>query len=251
MRVRRKPAETELAISKRFGRYKDEDEQPVRKQDVKASEAVGRMMEAFKQFNCSTLGVINRDAERNTYKDCLAAVRNLDYTSEDVMAFCSELEKYDGKRTSVFPSKAGMFLSALINNSTDFEFAINITNLPPLDRFGYMNTKKITVIGSVGDWCGELMHGGEITVSGSTGNGAGNQMKEGKIRILGNAGEQAGFAMEGGEIVIERNADWGIGQDMDGGKIYVNGDCGEIGICCKGRIYHKGKNIAKYKPGPI
>jgi formylmethanofuran dehydrogenase subunit C len=144
-----------------------------------------------------------------------------------------------------FESKAGLFLSALINNCPESEFVIHTRHLGvKIFYLGLYNTKDITIKGDVGDYLAYSMSGGRITVEGNAGYGAGNTMENGEIIIDGNSDYFLGDRMKGGKITVKGNAGNEAGSNMGNGEIVIDGDGGiYMGVKMKnGKITVKGNS---------
>jgi hypothetical protein len=248
-----------MAVSKRFGRFKDEDEQAVRAPDVAEDRALGQLKEAWMKVRWA--GTFLASSSGRHYPACMEAIAGLAYSPKDVEKFSLALAEYQD--TEDFSWKAGYFLSALINNCPESKFAVYTRHL---DRrivcLGVCNTKDIMMDGDAGNFLGYRMLGGRITVNGNTddfagrwmvdgeivingdgGNSLGDGMQGGKITVKGNVGYWAGQRMKKGEIVVNGNSGHDLGDDMQGGKIVVEGYAGWVGVVRGGEIYHKGKRI--------
>jgi hypothetical protein len=243
-----------LAVSKRFGRFKDEDEKAVRAPDVVEDQALKQLRAAWQKVEWKESGGGN-------YSACLEAIKGLKYTSKDVEKFsvaCIQLQD----ESKFF--RAGVFLSALINNCPDRDFVIHTRHLSRImHHLGYKNTKNITVSGDVGGGlgremeCGTItvegnayggigdrMEGGSISVKGSATHSVGCGMKNGKITIGGDVENRLGEKMVGGTIEVHGNAGDDVGWNMNGGEIHVYGTLGGLHDDIKGgKIYHNGKLI--------
>jgi hypothetical protein len=245
-----------LAARKRFRGYKRETEKASRKAEVQESEALRQIKDVWR-----VLGESDMDDMDDWYEKLLPIVRELQYASMDIELFSFSIEESQFKYED-FSEKAGLFLSALINNGEDAEYLIHTDHLAePLEYIGFWNEKSITVDGDAGSWVGMYMKEGRITVEGDAGSDVGNTMKGGSITINGNTGDKVGAYMEGGGITVEGdtghelgfemkdgsilvkgNATERVGADMCGGRITVNGDAGNhIGwIMYNGEIHLEG-----------
>jgi hypothetical protein len=221
--VDRKVVAPALAIGSRFKRFGPEEEKASRKAELKESEAVRQMKDAWRgcEYN-DTKGPVG------CYTAAFQIVEKLQYTAKDVEDFSIVLAEFQDEKE--FSKKAGLFLSALINSGKDSDYKIftNHLDVPP-DLLGYDDyhsyKKNIIVKGNVGDGVGFNIYGGNITVEGDAGNGVGQEMRGGSILVKGAAGTSVGFFMESGEIKLE-------------------GDYVIMAFCIKGgRIYHKGELI--------
>jgi len=230
-----------LTVSKRFGRFKDEEEHAVRGIPIVEDRVLEQLVKAWAKvpfddvtYACSPL------AEHHS--KFVAAINGIRYTSKDVEKFSIALTAFQHER--FFSEKAGIFLSALISGCPDSDFVIHTMHLDEKIRFlGFHNTKNITVAGDIGgnicnymlggriivegnaERCaGQWMESGEIVINGMGGASLGHEMKGGKISVKGNASQYAGSGMENGEIAIEGDADYNLGYGMKGGKIIVKGN---------------------------
>jgi formylmethanofuran dehydrogenase subunit C len=258
-----------MSVSKRFGRFKDEDEKAVRKPDVKANPALEGMMQAWEGFRNTELKEEfyrgGKEYGDLLYEHALASMAHLHevrgprYTSKDVEKFSLALTEFQGHGVDEFGVRAGPFLSALINNGYESDFIIHTRHLE--EKIHYLalhNTKNITIDGNAGDCLARCMSGGKITVegnagyaaaenvkggeiviNGSCGYGLGGEMKGGKIIVNGNVGQAAGGHMENGEIVVNGDCNSDLGAGMKGGKIVVNGNAGD----CAGNKMRKGEIV--------
>lgn len=84
----------------------------------------------------------------------------------------------------------------------------------------------LTIMGSVGYYCGGLMDGATIEVEGSCGWGVAESMLAGTVVVGRNAGNSAGASMRGGTVVVRGNASSRAGIAMKGGTLIVQGDSG-------------------------
>lgn len=225
-RVRRTASTTHADSKHRgdnpFRRYKKEDAKAVRVPEVKENAAIAQLRDAWDTFGYDH---IHSDPE-NVYQIALAAIEKIQYTKRDVEMFSIVLVQF--QEESNFDIKAGLFLSALINNCSSDEFVIHTTHLDEsLSYLGFQNTKNITIEGDVGRFLGCLMQGGEILVNG-------------------NAGYNAAAYMRKGKIIVKGNCDMGLGSSIMGGRIDIYGRIGSLGMKMRGgNIYHRGTLIVE------
>jgi len=227
-----------VAFGSKFGKYKPEEEKEVRKVEIKEDNVLKKLKAAWKRFRYDIL----ISWEKN-YGVVSGQVKRLEYSSKDVENFCIALAEFQGEEH--FGSKAGLFLSALINNGKDTDYVIHTQHLNREIRWlGYGNSRNITVNGNTGGWVGFGMKGGSITVHGDVREAAGMEMKGGAIIVDGNATGRVGGSMKGGSITVNGDAGGWVGLGMKGGEIHLEGDCQSL-ACTRegGRIYHKGKLI--------
>jgi hypothetical protein len=220
----------ELAIGSRFRRYGPEQERAIRNVEVRESAAVGQMMEAWERFDYRFM----RSHEfryDEVYSRAASLVLRIDYDSRDVELFSIALAEFQDEDS--FSWKAGLFLSALINEGKDNGFTIHNEHLDPINHLGYWNEKHIKVIGNTGDNLGRKMKTGSITVDGNAGTGIGLDMQGGRIIVEGGAEMVVGQRMKAGLIIVCGDAD-SVGACMHGGRIFVGGDAGEVGSYMSG-----------------
>jgi len=180
------------------------------------------------------------------YRRMLAEISGLGYSAKDVEIFSIALAEFQCEKK--FSERAGLFLSALINNCEADEFAITTRHLTEhISILGFQNKKKIRVEGDIADnagWqtesgtlivngnaaknVGAFMSGGAIIVNGNAGGDIGNSMWGGNIIVAGDAGNRAGWNMWGGAISIEGDAGNALGAWMLKGSITVKGNAGDI-----------------------
>ncbi|MDD5172000.1 MAG: hypothetical protein PHF60_03100 [Candidatus ainarchaeum sp.] len=144
-------------LGKGFKGYKPEKEQPVREVEVVETEALKQLRDAWGRYESK--------ADHYAYGYAHGVVMGLSYSASDVEKFSLVLAEFQDEND--FSEKAGMFLSALINNCNDKEFVIHTTHLAePISYLGYGNERIITVKGNAGGDVGAYMQGGEIHIEG-------------------------------------------------------------------------------------
>jgi len=222
--VRNNPAR--LAASSKFGRFGPETENAIRTQKVEnnpALEGMRRVWTECKDLGCERDDV--HDGYDENYVQVLRKIKKFKYSAQDVEEFSLGLDEF--QREENFRKKAGLFLSALINNCKGREFVVHTENLTTrIDYIGYRNKKNITVEGPAGDCLGRSMKGGTIIVNGYALGHVGHTMKRGTIIVNGDAYDDIGFRMRGGTIIVKGNAANSVGFGMDGGKITIEGNTG-------------------------
>ncbi len=161
-------------------------------------------------------------------KEASTLVKTLYYTARDIAEFSIVLKKYEDLNN--FEVKAGIFLSALINNCNEEKFKI-ITKLltKKIDFLGCSNEKKVFIDGDVGIYLGNH--------------------NKGLIIVKGNAGKYLGGWSSGGDILVKGNAGEYVGAGMLSGRIFVSGRIKSFGAVQTGKIYEKGKLIINYSGG--
>ena len=116
------------AVSSVFGRYKPEERHEIRQADVEGGETRRQLGEAWKNYKWDG----NLDAR---WVEVCDLVRNLICSAKDVENFSIALAEFQDEKD--FSEKAGLFLSALINNGKDNDYIIHTKHLE----------KKINFIG--------------------------------------------------------------------------------------------------------
>jgi hypothetical protein len=245
-----------MAAAGRFRGFKPIDENPVRTTQVK----VDKLVEAFSSFHCGG------DATEEAYERAEKTAKGMEYSAADIEGLSLSLATCSGH---LFPATdAGLFLSALINNSREERFVLRLEHLEErLHYLGFHNTKSIMVHGSVGKHSGRGMASGHMVIKGDAGGFAGDRMKGGTIVVENNAASNCGHEMSGGKIVVKGDAHmpglrmcggklillgktsmW-VGIRMRGGEIHLRGDEDSITISeefkggkifLNGKLYHGG-----------
>jgi len=248
-----------VAFGSRFGRYAPETDRDVRKAEVHEDHTMTRLKSAFKKFASPDALSLAWETFRGEDQERLLArfLKGLEYSAGDVTKFSIALSEF--QRIRDFETRAGLFLSLLINKGKERDYVIHTGHLDnPPNYLGWMNRKKNIVIkGPAGEAVGRNMSGGKITVEGDAGKDACIDMTDGLVVIKGSVGFFAG-TMEGGKLIIEGNSGGSTGLSMKGGKIIIKGKAGNftgdkmeggeihaasIESCvldCGGKIYCKG-----------
>ena len=172
-------------------------------------------------------------------KDYLAItekIKQLRYSPIDIEGFSILLAGFQGEE--FFPIKAGLYLSALVNNCQEDGFIIHTNHLATLvSAIGFRNRKSIIVHGDVDSIAGEDMECGTMTINGNAGDNLGGGMKDGAITVHGDADGWIGNGMRSGTITIKGDSGRRTGWTMRGGEIIVEGDAGdEVGALMSGGI---------------
>jgi glutamate synthase domain-containing protein 3 len=240
----------QLAVKKRFGRYKDESKKSTRQPSIKDGALLDSLVAAWKSFEyvqefgnwgSVTSGPRISGGYDNNYKVASRLAFRCNYSSDDIDRFVSallpELQDeahslipsqfffYKWKDTRALRIKTGIFISALINAGNDQEYSITTQALSIAPSYlGYLNTKHLRISGYGGSYTGHYMSGGEITINGDAGMGTGSSLSGGSIIINGRADIRLGEGMIGGSIICRGDALSPVGLDMQGGKIVVQGN---------------------------
>jgi formylmethanofuran dehydrogenase subunit C len=206
------------AASSRFRGFGPETGHLLRTQNVESNKAIVEMRKVW--------GDTRICIERDEYPQLPGKIKELKYSAKDVETFSIVIAEFQGEEN--FSNKAGLFLSALINNSGEKDFVIHTAHLSePVHFIGNGSKKNISVKGDAGDCVGHMMESGTVIVEGNAGNMTGVEMTGGTITVKGNAGKDIGNRMKDGVIIVEGCAGQNIGSAMKGGAITVKGDAGD------------------------
>jgi len=228
---------SQLAASKKFGKYKKEEAKRVRTQNISENKTLEEIKKVWRECRYDWEAKDNVDI--SSHRKFLSMLSNVGYTANDVELFAIVLAEFQEEDS--FSTKAGVFLSALINGGKDEKYIISTRQFhEPIQRIGIENHKDIIIIGDV-DRAGSYMKTGSIVVQGHA-NRVAYFMEGGRIIVEGNVYLHAGNHMKSGNVIIRKNAHQ-VGWGMDGGSISVEGEIGSIGDVKHGKIFHKGKLI--------
>lgn len=251
---------TIVKCSDLIGRLEPEGEQELpREIQVERNERLEIIIDNFKKF--AKKRILRDTLTSDTYDLIGEYLKKLGFEirASDVLEFSQALWKYTKFQT--FDSKAGLYVTRMIDESEDENFVVTLDEKLRLELFGFRNRKNIKVIGNVGYCCGKDMEKGIINISGgaesnlglnmkqgtiivgSAGDWVGNQIRDGKIIVNGNAGSAVGHKMLGGVIEVNGDTRLNVGEGMLDGEIYLNGNYTLSPNICGGKIYHKGKLI--------
>jgi formylmethanofuran dehydrogenase subunit C len=234
------------AVSKRFGRYKDEKGKAVRNADITESEGLNQLISLcqglkIKARKGQSQEQYDRGRFYHIYDRIGRSASQIEYLTEDVFAFSLMVERFDGNEGPKLELSA--FLSAVINAGRETDYSLSLFHTDGDFPFlGYRNTKNIIIDGDIGS-IGEEMIGGHIAVNGSVRH-TGQFMRDGCIIINGDCGS-LGSQMKGGKIVVKGSVRkgtghggsyCGIGFDTSGGSIEVAGDCENVANVSQGHI---------------
>ncbi|MFH0860805.1 MAG: hypothetical protein V1921_06355 [Candidatus Altiarchaeota archaeon] len=165
------------------------------------------------------------DSPWDYYKLVSEKTKRFDLNSNQVNSVMGTLEKRFSKQKG-FAERLGLFLTALIENSSSKEFTL----------------KPKTLLTDLGD---NLKSDKTITVKGSVGGDIGFLMEKGRIHIKGDAGDEVGVALNGGHIIIDGNCGEGCGRRMKNGRIEVGGKIANKyhGSRGGGEVWEKGERV--------
>ncbi len=226
--------------------------------------ALDLMCERYKEWLGAIRKFMNMNSPTNIHEDydvAQALIKEIQYSSNEIRSFSILLKEFEPGDWRFLHS--GLFLSALINNSSEENFEILIKHLTQKIFYtGYKNTKNILFFGHAGNGTGLKMKGGklvvkgngddcvgkelskgEIIIEGDLLDGTGECMLGGKITVLGNTNNDTGHKMVDGIIEVRKNTGLHTGISSYGGEIHVEGKIESIGKNCKAKIYQGGKRI--------
>ncbi len=254
--VRAQSIPTSVSASNPFDKYKREKKQDVRAPDVKKDKKLTQLIAAWKKFRLEEDGKIWYPTTFNKIRELL---KGINYSTRDVEKFSVAIAEFqqdedldydfgilrgyghEGLVRYMFATKAGAFLSVLINNCPDSDFVIHTSHLDPKpDYLCSENTKNVTIIGDVGNWFADSAKGGLLIIEGNAAGWVGRGIQEGVTVILkGNASSGAGTGIWGGKLIVEGNALGLIGCEMGKGSILIKGNGGNaVGLHMKGGEVH-------------
>jgi len=128
---------------------------------VKGSRKLAKMEQAFAPYLADCAGRRLED----DYKEAEKAARKIAASASEIEAFSLKLAKYQEEKG--FSWCAGMFLSALINNSPGRDFTVVTNHLDmAIEYLGYRNKKNITVQGDL-YFINFYLSGGHLIIEGN------------------------------------------------------------------------------------
>ena len=206
----------------------EEEQQPEKRIEVAMTPELERILRGFEQVLTSH--------ENLSFDEMLARLTPKQMPAAIITEASVALGVYSTHEH--FKYRAGVFLTALVNNSPDEEHTLFTRGYsqPPVSIANKLR-KKLTVHGTTGRYAGDYNQG-ELILAGNTGPwlGFGNA---GKIILTGDAGKFAG-QLNKGHITINGNAGDDFG-DVNMGTIFLNGTyrsfASQLG---KGDIYRNG-----------
>ena len=215
------PDASVTTMANKFSKYKPEEEKAVRKVEVVEDEMLKKIKEAWKAFQYNS-----NEMPEIAYDKAAALAEPLRCSTSDVEKFSIALVQFQDENG--FSRKAGLFLSALINNGKDQDYVIHTRHLTvPIIDIGERNTKNLVIDGDIRYGVGERMKSGKIILKGNTWDNVGSDMEGGEIIVEGDAAAAAdgtGPYMKGGSILVKGDAGWSVGYGMTGGTIRIEGD---------------------------
>ncbi|MBD3387782.1 MAG: hypothetical protein GF416_01925 [Candidatus Altiarchaeales archaeon] len=128
--------------------------------------------------------------------------------NETIQAFTTRVLKPHPDRTDPhFGSSAGLFLSGLLERSSDKDLTLDLTAFTGLNHLCFASHgKNIKVNGSVGDCFAMAARSGEITlVNGDAEDRLGEELNGAKV-IVDNARDNVGHNMTTGQIIVRNRA---------------------------------------------
>jgi hypothetical protein len=211
------------AASSRFKGLRPELEQQVRKTDVQTDQMQETLCSKWKEFK----GLSRYDWD--DYPKAVKILDGVDATPKDVETFSLALSQFEGE--NCFHRKAGLFLSALMNQSSHDGFIIHVSHLKEnLDFLGYRNEKRVTIKGNAGHHTGENMKKGSILVEGSSGIMTCYAMESGYVHIMGSVDSGSAGRIAGGAFIVDGDAasnnQYALADEMSGGVVWIKGGSG-------------------------
>lgn len=177
----------------------------------------------------------NFDIERS-YEEALQVAKILSYSGDDIGNFCRALQLCRDEKH--FHTKAGIFLSALINAGEGIFYTVDVRGIDGISKLGFRNSKILRVRGNAGPHAGaESLAGSTMIIEGNAGYAAG-AWGSGAIVVAGDSGDFTGLGARGGHIEVIGSAGKNVGELLEGGSIYVHQEIGGLGNAHEGLIQH-------------
>ena len=255
MIMRQKTARPEkTGVAKKFQGYKKEEPTLVRAPKVTHSrqlQEIDRIWEKYMRFidkqESRPAYTPERLQNMDRYYDlAVLLLEDYEFERKDVVSFSIVLMSREEKR---FIGAAGIYLSALINNSIGEEYRFSGLSKEILEELGFRNTKNIIITGddcvNIGSYNeGNItiiseepvrysacwMRGGTFLIDGRASGSLGSDMKRGRIIVNGDINKEQhadciAYGMTGGLIVIEGNVEGNsLGYCTVSGEITVKGN---------------------------
>jgi len=168
--------------------------------------------------------LVNRSRVVKTYDSAVEAIQDISYDQDDIEEFCAELDR-SNDIPYMITGPAGIYASALINQSREEKIELQLTNFKRTFHFlGYRLPpgKTLLLKGDAGDFIGAGLAGGRLVVEGAVGNWCGAGMTKGEIVVTEYTGQKTGEWMRGGEIRVDERIR-SMGETPFGGRIYERG----------------------------
>jgi len=148
--------------------------------------------------------VVEQGALSRAYSTAVEALRDIDFTVEDLEDMCLELDTNDGVTTPM-GAPSGLFIAAMCNQVPAHDIALNLhlfRHRWPFLGYRLPRGRSLHLDGDAGDFVGALLDGGEVVVTGNAGNYTGIGMKTGTVQIGYSAGKFTGEGMRGGTLRV-------------------------------------------------
>jgi len=224
-----------LAASGRFRGFAPETGQRADAPQIMKDAKLKAMFCAFRKVDISKWfdgggTITSYDSPLISYDIACQVARNLANSSRDIEFYSIALTQF--QMEGLFSTRAGFFLSALMNSSPDKEFVIHTAQLcsgTGPKPYAYIGTKN---------------RDENIIVNGDCGKCIGWGMEGGRIHVEGNVGDFAASCMQGGVIVVDGSASH-VGDGMTGGEFRAM-EGKEFRLATTiwgGRFFHKEKEI--------
>jgi formylmethanofuran dehydrogenase subunit C len=191
-------------------------------------EKLKELLQAWRDF------VFDSSDIEGTYNRMFEAAMVLQHGSAEVEAFSRGMHRLE-KRPQ-FLTRAGIFLSALINSGREIFYRVDLTRMGAANKLGYRNCKKVRAVGNVGAHAGvESDPTGVLMVDGNAGYGAG-AWSSGTLVIRDNAGDMLGLGAQAGQVEAFGSAGKYTGHLLNGGHVYVQNEIAGKGHVINGTI---------------
>ncbi len=193
------------AASKMFGKFASEPEMAVREQVVTKDKKLNALLAVYNYLgfdgHMTNNGLVPHFID-DVYNNAASWTRDIACSPADIEGLSVALTQFQDEPD--FPSRAGIFISALINYSKETGFTVRTKQLAcGLNYLCMRNWKDVGIDGDVGESAGWRMSNGSVTIEGDTDRSVGEEMTGGLIIVRGRAGSFVGSEMKGGEIRLE------------------------------------------------
>jgi formylmethanofuran dehydrogenase subunit C len=249
----------QLAASKRFKGYQEEQKRLLRRNDVKPDKTSRNLLKALNASSELGLTISNpfdmdwgiddtfylylTEGFMDPVYICYPFIHGLDYGKDDIERFTLLL---DDRLQDASRMMATYFLQALIRLHRMDIYTLHMPNGEESPDFiGRGNRAILNIYGDTGRNLADSMSDGVIMLHGSAGHSAGEFLRggllmingdccsyigresSGLIIIDGNAGDSAGVDMKEGVLIIKGDADETLGSHMKAGTLIADGDAGD------------------------
>ena len=168
-----------------------------------AATAVAELPDAHRRRK-QAIWVVEQGALSRAYSTAVEALKEIDFTVEDLRDMCLELDTNDGVTTPM-GAPSGLFIAAMCNQVPAHEIALDLHLLRhrwPFLGYRLPRGRRLSLDGDAGDFVGALLDGGEVIVTGNAGNYTGIGMKTGTLQVGYSTGKYTGEGMRGGTLRV-------------------------------------------------